>query len=67
MFSLLDLDRQLEHPITVITTDDDLFEFMCDMGMKWREQEGLPPIDRKRAGELYMLHMKTEAMEYQFP
>ena len=67
MDSLLDLERLLKPPTEVIRTDDDFFEFMCEMGMKWRAEHGLPVIDRKRAGELYMTMKKTEQMEYQFP
>lgn len=67
MESLLDLERLLTAPTEVVTDDASFFEFMCDMGMKWREQEGLPPIDRQRAGELYMTKKKTDEMEYQFP
>lgn len=67
MDSLLDLERLLQPHTEVITDDTSFHEFMCDMGMKWREQEGLPAIDRQKAGELYMTLRKTEKMEYQFP
>lgn len=65
--SLLDLERLLQPSTEVITDDASFFEFMCDMGMKWREEHGLPPVDRATAGKLYMTTKRTEEMEYQFP
>lgn len=67
MDSLLDLERLVQAPSQVITDEASFFEFMCDIGMKWRAEHGLPPVDRKRAGELYMTMKRTEDMEYQFP
>lgn len=66
MESLLDLDRQLEQT-TVITDDSSLFEFMCDMGMRWREAHNLPPVDRKLAGRLYIGQYRGKANEKPVP